>query len=45
MGGEQRGVTLVSQRARERPVCRSERDQLVKSHGEAWQEKAQLRTG
>lgn len=45
VGGEQRGVTLVSHRAREGPVCRSERDQLVKSHGEVWQEKAKLRTG
>ena len=45
VGDKQRGVTLVSHRARERPVCRTEGDQLVKSHGEVWQEKAELRTG
>lgn len=35
----------VPQTKTESAVCRSGRDQLVKSHGAVWQEKMELRTG
>lgn len=45
VGGEWRVVALVSRRPKEKPVCRTGRDQLVESHGEVWQGKAELRIG